>query len=290
MHASFSRSSKGRLASLAAAIALTFSAGSAVGISQSGEANNMQRVGHTDLQGRAAYQPNVIVYPDGRTIAFAGTHSGSEINPLNHNIVEPHGTMIIDVTEPNNPVEKCHIPGTGSVTSFGQSQMARMCLGSDLPHSGTPSHVYLMRNVQGGPAATQGYEVWDVTNVQAPVKTSTYYGIRSSHKLWWECKTGIAYMPGSKSTGPSWRQSQSMVIVDWSNPNSATGPIYLRTFGLPGGQPCATLPTPCTSPIPPSLHGAISAYEHPNAGGALARAATTSDVIGNRVYAAWGVG
>ena len=34
------------------------------GISQSGEQRNMRRVGHVDLQGRASYQPNVIVYPD----------------------------------------------------------------------------------------------------------------------------------------------------------------------------------------------------------------------------------
>ena len=52
------------------------------GISQSGEQRNMRRVGHVDLQGRAAYQPNVIVYPDKRTIAFAGTHGGSRPNPL----------------------------------------------------------------------------------------------------------------------------------------------------------------------------------------------------------------
>jgi hypothetical protein len=39
--------------------------------------------------------------------------------------------------------------------------------------------------------------------------------------------------------------------------------------------------------VPTSLHGAISAHEHPNAAGKLANGA---DVIGNRVYAAWGVG
>ena len=51
-------------------------AGSALGIEQSGEANNKQRLGHTDLQGRPSYQPNVIEYPDGRTILFVGQHSG----------------------------------------------------------------------------------------------------------------------------------------------------------------------------------------------------------------------
>src|SRR5258708_30560198 len=51
------------------------------GISQSGEQKNMRRVGHVDLQGRSSYPPNVIVYPDGRTIAFSGTHGRSKPKP-----------------------------------------------------------------------------------------------------------------------------------------------------------------------------------------------------------------
>jgi len=39
--------------------------------------------------------------------------------------------------------------------------------------------------------------------------------------------------------------------------------------------------------VPTSLHGAISAHDHPNAAGKLVSGV---DVIGNRVYAAWGVG
>ena len=54
---------------------LAFSGGAlAATVTQSGEQKNMRRVGHTDLQGRPSYQPNVIQYPDGRFIAFAGTH------------------------------------------------------------------------------------------------------------------------------------------------------------------------------------------------------------------------
>jgi hypothetical protein len=73
-----------------------------------------------------------------------------------------------------------------------------------------------------------------------------------------------------------------MIIADWSNP--ASPPVFLRTYGLPGGQPGGT------GPVPPSLHGAISAQGHPHAASRLARGATTDDVIGNRVYLAWGVG
>ena len=267
----------------ALAVTTAFSVGSALAITQSGEQANMELVGHADLQGRGAYQPNVIVYPDGRTIAFSGLHNAPNLggapgplpNPLNGGKLEANGVMIIDVTDPANPVQKFHIPVP---VAGGQSQSVRMCLGSDLPH-GTPGHVYLLRNVQGNAAQMSGYEVWDVTNVTAPVLASSMRGLRSTHKMWWECKTGIAYMPGSKSTAPLWRQSQSMVIVDWSNPNAA--PNYIRTYGLVGGQPGGT------GPVPTSLHGAISAFEHPNAAG---KVASGVDVIGNRVYAAWGVG
>src|SRR6266850_8548823 len=219
------------------------------GISQSGEQKNMRRVGHVDLQGRPSYQPNVIVYPDGRTIAFAGTHGGSKPNPLKGGVAEPNGTMIIDITNPKNPIEKYHIPVP---VAGGQAQMARMCLGSSLPPDGTPGKagkVYLMRNIQGSSAS--GYETWDVTNVSAPTLVGQLRNIRSTHKLWWECNTGIAYMPGSKDATwglPLWRQSQAMLIVDWSNP---AAPHYIRTHGLPGGQPSGT------GPVPNSLHGAI---------------------------------
>ena len=258
-----------RSAAISAAVGWAFSAGA---VSQSGEAKNMHRVGHDDLQGRASYQPNVIQYPDGRTIAFAGTHNGSGPNPLNGGAVENNGTVILDVTDPQNPKETFHLPAPAG----GQSQMVRLCLGLQLPH-GDPGKVYMLRNVQGG--SSSGYQVWDVTNIYAPALKSSVTGIRSTHKVWWECNTGIAYMPGSRTASPTWRQAQSMVIMDWSDPNAT--PVYLRTFGLPGSQPGST------GTIPPSLHGAISAHDHPDAAKLLARG---SDVIGNRVYAAWGVG
>jgi hypothetical protein len=286
------RSGKGQYTALATAIALALTAIGAQAASQSGEAMNMIRLGHTDLQGRPAYQPNVIQYPDGRTILFVGMHNGVPVpvpacpqflpNPLKGNACENNGTMIIDVTDPRNPVETALIPSPAG----GQTQSERMCLGSQLPH-GTPGKVYMMRNVQGG--AASGYQVYDVTDIRNPVLASALTGIRSSHKHWWECSTGLVFAPGSKNSvivpgTPLWRQSQAMLVLDWSTPTAA--PIYIRTFGLPGGQPGAT------GTVPNSLHGPISAYEHPNAAGALARAPNPpgNATIGNRIYAAWGVG
>src|SRR5690349_8915467 len=121
---------------LAVAI-LALSVSSAFAISQSGEQKDMRRVGHVDLQGRAAYQPNVIVYPDGRTIAFVGTHGGSKPNPLKGGVVEPNGTMIVDVSDPTRPIELFHLPVP---VAGGQAQMARICVGG---HGiGTSGHVY----------------------------------------------------------------------------------------------------------------------------------------------------
>ena len=117
----------------------------------------MNRLGHTNLQGRPAYQPNVINYPDGRTVLFVGMHNGSPRpaggcgantlpNPLAGGACQNNGVMIIDVTNPSAPVETALIPSpTG-----GQSQIVRMCLGSHLP-GGTPGKVYMMRNVQAAP-------------------------------------------------------------------------------------------------------------------------------------------
>src|SRR5690348_17361369 len=119
---------KWRLNALSAAIAMTLAIGAAdaLAVSQSGESQNMMRVGHTDLQGRPTYQPNVIQYPDGRTILFVGQHSGVPDgrqttctggtlpnplpNPPGHPACELNGTMIIDVTDPRNPVEQVLIP------------------------------------------------------------------------------------------------------------------------------------------------------------------------------------
>jgi len=98
------------------------------GISQSGEQKNMRPGRPLDLQGRPSYQPNVIVYR-WKTIAFAGTHGGSKPNPLKGGVVEPNGTMIIDVTNAERPVEKFHIPVPVDANGqAGQAQMARMCL------------------------------------------------------------------------------------------------------------------------------------------------------------------
>ena len=237
-----------------------------------------ESVGHTDLQGRPTYQPNVIQYPDGRTILFVGMHSGVPVpgaraarrllpNPLNGGACENNGTMIIDVTDPANPVEKALIPAPPG----GQSQMVRMCLGSQLPGGNAG---------QGLPVAQRaGRRSGRIPGLGRHRRRAPRAEIVADRHPLDAQATGGNARPASGTRRaartrqhpgtPLWRQSQAMLIYDWTTPKR---PVYIRTFGLPGGQPGAT------GTVPNSLHGPISAHDHPQAAQKLARAArrTTS--------------
>ena len=140
----------------------------------------MQLMGHHDLQGRSAYQP-VIQEQDGRWIAYIGHHSGRAKNPLT-NVVETNGTSIVDVTDPAHPVYLHHLPGASG------AQMVQTCQGSVLPVGNRKT--YLLRS-----NGHVSHEVWDVTDPTAPTLVSTpLSGGNATHKNWWDCRTGIAYM------------------------------------------------------------------------------------------------
>src|SRR5688500_19833902 len=79
------------------------------------DSSNMQLVGYNDLQGRSAYQPEIKRQGD-RWIAYVGHHGGTAINPMTGR-EEPHGTSIVDVTDPKNPKYLAHIPGQPLVSA-----------------------------------------------------------------------------------------------------------------------------------------------------------------------------
>jgi hypothetical protein len=208
------------------------------------EAMNMRLVGYNDLQARSAYQP-VIQRQGDRYIAYIGHHGGTQaipkpVNPMTGQ-AEFNGTSIIDVTDPAHPKYLTHIPGTEGLGEQGGAQMVRVCAGKDLP-KGDPNKFYLLR-VFGG----QGHEVWDVTDAAKPVLVSRpVTGLRDTHKSWWECDTGIAYLV---SGPPGWRVRRMAQIFDLSDP---AHPVFIRDFGLPGQEPGAT------GAIPADMHGPIS--------------------------------
>jgi hypothetical protein len=203
------------------------------------EKRNMELVGYSDLQGRSAYQP-IINRQGSRWIAYVGHHGDNIFNPLTGK-KEDNGTSILDVTDPRHPKYLAHIPGEPGLAEAGGAQMVRACNGSELP-KGDKSKVYLLRTY--GNAA---HEIWDVSDPSKPALLTTIVkGLKGTHKSWWECDTGIAYLVSGL---PDWRVRRMTQVYDLSDPAQ---PVFIRNFGLPGQQPGAS-GTP-----PADLHGMIS--------------------------------
>lgn len=203
--------------------------------SRGGEARDMVLSGFHDLQGRGAYQP-LIHAQNGRWIAYIGLHSGSAHNPLTGQR-EDNGTLLVDVSDPAKPQLLHHIPGGPG----GEAQMVRVCSGSTLPRAAR-ERSYLLRSL-----GHSAHEVWDVTLPGPPQRVAVVAdGLRGTHKSWWECDTGIAWLV---SGVPGWRTSRMTQVFDLSDPRK---PLHVRDYGLPGQEPGAS------GPVPTGLHGAIS--------------------------------
>lgn len=204
---------------------------------------NMRLLSHDDLQARSAYQP-IIQQQGDRWIAYIGHHAGRALNPLT-GVVEQNGTSIVDVTDPRNPRYLHHIPGdAGGAEGASGSQMVRACDGADLPN-GDQGKTYLLRT-----AGDIAHQVWDVTDPSSPVLVSTpVTGLNGTHKNWWECDTGIAYLV---SGVPGWRTDRMTQVFDLSDP---AHPVHIRDFGLAGQEPGST------GDVPEGVHGCISVVE-----------------------------
>jgi hypothetical protein len=203
------------------------------------EKSNMELVGYSDLQARSAYQP--IVQKQGeRWIAYIGHHGGKTRNPLT-GADEDNGTSIVDVTDPRQPKMLAHIPGEPGQGESGGAQMVRACSGATLPRA-DKSKTYLLRTY-----GNAGHEVWDVTNPAKPALVTTVVkGVKGTHKNWWECDTGIAYLVSGLD---GWRTRRMTQVFDLSDPAQ---PKHIRNFGLAGQQPGAQ------GDVPTELHGMIS--------------------------------
>jgi hypothetical protein len=211
---------------------------------------NMELAGWNDLQGRSAYQP-IIISQDGRFIAYVGHHATAHM-PMNSltGKAEPSGTSIVDVTDPANTKYLAHIPGPASEGGGdeGGAQMVRVCSGNTLPNA-VRGKWYLLR-----PFGGEAHEIWDVTDPSHPTRLTTVVdGLTGTHKSWWECDTGIAYLVGNKES-EGWARGNHVKIYDLSDP---ANPKYIRDFGLLGQQPNATEYIGVQKGI--NIHGLISA-------------------------------
>ena len=224
---------------LLAAALLLLSVGPAA--AQPAEQRNMSLVGEDDLQARSAYQP-VIQRQGARWIAYVGHHGGRRLNQLTGQM-ELNGTSIVDVTDPRRPRYLHHIPGAAGEAEAGGAAMVRVCEGRTLP-KGDPAKTYLLRTL-----GNEGHEIWDVSVPEQPrLLVTVVKGLDHTHKNWWECDTGIAYLV-SDGRPAGWRTNRMTKIYDLSDPAQ---PRFIRDFGLPGQEPGAT------GPAPEGVHGPIA--------------------------------
>ena len=229
--------------------------GQAPKVVEPAEAKNMRLVGFNDLQARSAYQPTIHKQGD-RYIAYVGhngaSYDGKPVNPLK-GVPEFNGTSIVDVTDPVKPKYLAHIPGAEGGPETGGAQMTRVCDGRSLPR-GDANAVYLLRSF--GRLAHEIWNVADPANPKLVVRIGGDY--KDTHKSWWECDTGIAFLV---SGVPGWRAQRMLEIYDLGDPSK---PVKIRDFGLPGHEPGAI------GAVPSDLHGPISRPQ------------------GNRLYLAYG--
>ena len=243
------------VAVVALAAFATLASGAALAQSEP-DAQDMRLVGYSDLQGRSAYQPT-IHQQDGRWIAYIGHHGGTEkeaapLNPLT-NERENNGTSLVDVTDPAHPQYLAHIPGEAGFYEQGGAQMVRVCDGRNLAKADAKK-TYMLRTF-----GNSAHEIWDVSDPAKPALISRIEGLEGTHKNWWECDSGIAYLV---SGVPGWRVKRMTQVYDLSDP---AHPVLIRNFGLAGQQPGAS------GDVPTELHGPIS-----------------TGPAGNRVYFGYG--
>jgi hypothetical protein len=205
------------------------------------ESGNMRLVGVHDLQARSAYQP--VVHKQGeRWIVYIGHHGGLKPNPLTGRD-ELNGTSIVDVTDPRHPAYLHHIPGAPGEAEAGGAAMVRVCDGKGLP-KGDPAKTYLLRTF-----GNLAHEIWDVSDPRRPsLLTTVVTGLDSTHKNWWECETGVAYLV-SDGRPQGWRTNRMTKIFDLSEPGR---PRFIRDFGLPGQEPGSS------GEAPAGVHGPIA--------------------------------
>src|SRR4030095_17104603 len=125
----------------------------------------------------------------------------------------------------------------------GGAHVVRVCAGSQLPRADR-NKVYLLRTL-----GNTAHELWDVSDPAKPAHLNVIVsGLTGTHKNWWECDTGIAYLVSGQ---PGWRVPRMTKIYDLSNP---AAPVFIRDFGLPGQQPGST----GTPPGDNGLHGPVT--------------------------------
>ena len=186
----------------------------------------------TTIYRAATRSQPIIISQDKRQIAYVGHHAAAvTMNP-------PHGEdgaqRHVDCRRdrPRKQQHLAHIPGPaeGDPDGVGGAQMVRVCGGNMLPRA-VKGKWYFLR-AHGNTA----HQIYDVTDPSKPtLLTTVVENLAGTHKNWWECDTGIAYLVG-RAESDGWAGGNHLKIYDLSDPAK---PVYIRDYGILGGQPGA---------------------------------------------------
>ena len=170
------------------------------------------------------------------------------VNPLT-GAQEFNGTSIIDVTDPHQPKYVAHLPGDAGNYEDGGAQMVRVCDGKSLP-KGDPSAVYMLRTF-----GNSAHEIWNTADPANPKLITRLDGLKGTHKNWWECDTGIAYLVSGIA---GWRVNRMTEIYDLSDPAQAGEDPRLRSARPAAGRRRPRPRPGCTAPSRPAPRATAS--------------------------------
>lgn len=205
------------------------------------DADGVELVGSDPLQARSSYQL-VPHERNGRWYLYVGHHPGKLLNSLT-GIVEESGMSVLDVTDPSRPQYLHHEPPGDTSWVQGPAVTAgtyhvQVCDGSALPR-GKKGKTYVLRTL--GEVA---HEILDATDPKRMRRVREVVRAQLSdldqeyhtHKNFWDCSTGIAYMVTSVA---GWHTENILQTFDLSDPEH---PKHIRDFGLPGSEPGSIRP------------------------------------------------
>src|SRR5262249_56297219 len=86
--------------------------------------------------------------------------------------------------------------------------------------------VYMLRTF-----GNSANEIWNTADPSHPKLVTRLGGLKGTHKSWWECDTGAAYLVSGR---PGWRVPRMTEVYDLSAP---AHPRKIPDFGLAGPQP-----------------------------------------------------
>ena len=162
------------------------------------------------------------------------------LNPLTGQ-AEFNGTSIIDVTDPAQAeIPVPHPRPGGQFRSRRRADDAR--LRRQTPAEGRPYAVYLLRTFGGA----RPRDLERRRSVEARAGLEPSWDLQDTHKSFWECDTGIAYLVSGVD---GWRITPHDRGV---RAQRSGEPVKIRDFGLVGQEPGAT------GTVPTDLHGMIS--------------------------------